>query len=222
MIDSEILLPGRSPRGAPDGQMVGGQARGRDDSTSCTASDRARLPTPQMAVRRPRGEGGYSLIEVLAASGLLLAVLLAIMGMFVYGGRSVNAGKMMTKASSISGDVLEELRKIGLRQVPTVVEDQAGWADLTSVTWNSTNNLPNYPDDAAAQARLAAWAAQVKTGLPQGQITITMRGLANLGTANADPDEATFTNAGLIQIVVTVRWTEVRRQRSVVFETLRS
>jgi len=170
---------------------------------------------------RARDESGYSLIEVLAASGILLAVLLAIMGMFVYGGRSVNAGKLMTKASSISGDVLEELRGMGVKTLPTVIEG-TGVGALSSITWNSTNNLPNYPEDLTYQAKLTAWATQVRTGLPQGQMTITMRGLADLGAANADPVEIVFDDARLVQIVVTVRWREARRQRSVVFETLKS
>ena len=175
----------------------------------------AAAPFPAAA---PHAEDGYSLIEVLAAAALLAGVLIAIMGMFVYGGQSVNAGKLMTKSTSMSNDVLEEFRQLSFRQAYNLIEDGGNPAVDTRYVWNSATNLPNYPDEASYQATLADWKAQVSTGLPKGTMTITIRGLQNLGP---NPPEATFATARVLQIVVTVRWTERKRDRSVVFETIK-
>ena len=110
------------------------------------------LPTRNAAP--VRDENGYSLVEVLVAASLLLGVLLAIMGMFVYGGRSVNAGKLMTKASAIAGDVLEEFHDRSPSQCWLLIEDSAGVGSVSKVTWNSTTNAPNDPDNATSQAKL--------------------------------------------------------------------
>lgn len=167
-------------------------------------------------------ESGYSLIEVLAAAALLLGVLLAIMGMFVYGGQSVNSGKMMTRGTSLATDILEEFRALSFSQTYLVIED-AGAPTDTRFTWNSTTNAPNYPADASYIAKLTAWRTQAQQTLPKGEVTITVRGLQNLGSAgNPEPVEIAFANARVIQVVVSVRWQQGRRNRSVVFETFKS
>lgn len=170
-----------------------------------------------------RGEDGYSLIEVLAAAALLLGVLLTIMGMFVYGGRSVNSGKMMTRATSIATDVLEEFRALSFSQTYLVIEDGGNAAVDTRYTWNSPTNAPNYPADPSYVAKLTAWKNEVEAALPRGEVTITVRGLQNLGTVGQpDPAEIAFSQARLLQVVVSVRWRQANRPRSVVFETFKS
>ena len=174
-----------------------------------------RLPS---STAGPRDGAGFSLIEVLAASALLAGVLIAIMGMFIYGGQSVNAGKMMTKATSISDDVLEQFRSMNFKPAYLLLSDTGNAAVDKRYVWNSNTNAPNYPTDPSYQAILNDWKAQVVAGLPQGQMTITVRGLQDLG---ANPPEETFANARIMQIVVTVRWKERKRSRSAVFETLK-
>jgi type II secretory pathway pseudopilin PulG len=185
--------------------------------------DRPVLPRAPQA--RPTPESGYSLIEVLAAAAIMAGVLIAIMTMFVYGGQSVNSGKMMTRATSVASDVLEQFRELGFRQTYQVIEDAGNPAVDTRYVWNSDTNAPNAPTDASYVALLAEWkqlaegdADRDPPGLPRGKMTITVRGLRTLGV---NPTEETFNNSKLIQVVVTVKWIERRRQRSVVFETIR-
>lgn len=165
-----------------------------------------------------RNDAGYSLIEVLAAAALLSGVLIAILGMFIYGGQSVNAGKMLTKATSLSNDVLEQMRQLSFKQAYQLIEDGGNPLNDSRYVWNSPTNAPNWPDEASYQAILNSWKNQVVAGLPRGQMTVTVRGLADLGS---NPPEAVFADARILQIVITVRWTEARRQRSVVFETIK-
>ena len=167
-----------------------------------------------------RGQRGFSLIEVLAASAILLGVMLSIMTMFIYGGQHINSGKMMTKATSIASDVQEQFRKLGIVPTYSLIEDEGTPAEDSHYTWNSDTDLPNYPDATAAyQAILEDWADQVETGLPQGTMTITVRSLQELGDY---PLEIAFDDAIYVQVVVTVRWKERRRLRSVVFESVKT
>jgi prepilin-type N-terminal cleavage/methylation domain-containing protein len=184
-------------------------------------------PPQDSAARAARDErqSGYSLVEVLAAAAILAGVLLAIMGMFVYGGRSVNSGKMLTRATSIATDVLEEFRKYSFQQTYQVIEDGGTPAVDTRYTWNSISNSPNYPSDPEYVATLTAWKTTVEsvsTGLPSGEMTITVRALQDLGTGSADPVETNFNAARLLQVVVSVKWKQAKRSRSVVFETFKS
>jgi Tfp pilus assembly protein PilV len=184
-----------------------------------TTTDRSATSPPG------RGQDGYSLIEVLAASALLLGVLLAIMGMFVYGGRSVNSGKLMTRATSMATDVLEEFRRLSFAQTYQIIEDTpiAGLGTDTRYTWNSSSNGPQQPTDASYVAILNSWKAAVESGLPKGQMTVTVRGLQDLGDGSNPPPETNFQNARVLQVVVSVKWREgSSRPRSVVFETFKS
>jgi prepilin-type N-terminal cleavage/methylation domain-containing protein len=189
------------------------------------------VPAPAGLDARVRSAGapdrqrGYSLIEVLAAAAILSFILIAILTMFVYGGQSVNAGKMMTRATSISSDVLETFRsgQLSFRQAHLLLSDDA---TRSHNTWNSDTGGPQAPTDATFLAMLARWKQYVEgdptdhdpIGLPKGKMTITVRGISDLG---ATPPEISFNNARLLQVVVTVKWTERKRQRSVVFETIR-
>ena len=140
------------------------------------------------------------------------------MGMFVYGGQSVNAGKLMTKATSLSNDMIEQYRQLSFKQAYQVIEDGGNPAVDTRYVWNSTTNLPNWPDDTSYQGILNDWKTNVTKGLPKGELTVTVRGISDLGT---NPPEIAFAQARVLQLVVTVRWTERKRVRSVVFETLK-
>lgn len=187
-----------------------------------------------------RREGGFSLIEILAAAALLGGVMIGILTMFVYGGQSVNAGKMMTKAISISTDIQEQFRTISFRQAFLLLEDAGDATEDTHYCWDSrgegADGMPcdpfNEPDAADLAAILEDWRLQVEggdrdgdgdvdeheKGLPLGSITVTVRGLAELGD---NPAEATLGTAYVLQVVGTVRWKERSRARSVVFETLK-
>ena len=191
-------------------------------------------PRPRPAPARP-SEAGYSLVEVLAAAFLLLGVLLAIMTMFIAGGQQINSGKLMTTAVATSEDILEEFRRLGHRQAYQLLNDGGDPTADAKYTWTSDGWTAGTdpPTNADYTARLSEWKRRVEggdvdgdpatpddivTGLPNGSITITVRGLAELG---AEPDEEVFADARIIQVMVTVRWRERRRERSVVFETLK-
>lgn len=170
-------------------------------------------PTPP-----PRAEAGYSLIEVLAASTLLAGVLISIMTMFVYGGQNINSGKLMTKATSITTDSLEEFRRMNYVQCYEILEDMRNDAD-SQYEWRSDEFGPNAPlDGGAFDLVLEEWKADVEQELPEGRMVITVKGLAGLG---ADPTAEAFIDADVLQVVVSVEWRDKRRERSVVFQILK-
>ena len=168
--------------------------------------------------RARRGDEGYSLIEVLAASVLLAGVLISIMTMFIYGGQNINSGKLTTKATSIANDVLEEFRSRKFRIVPDLLEDSQAATDA-SYEWASDTFMPNAPLDGSPEDLvLEEWAQIVEDELPEGRIVVSVRGLAGLGS---NPTTEPFATADVLQIVVTVEWRDKRRDRSVVFQILK-
>jgi hypothetical protein len=165
-----------------------------------------------------RTEAGYSLIEVLAASTLLAGVLISIMTMFVFGGQNINSGKLMTKATSIATDSLEEFRRLNYVQCYEILEDARNDND-SQYEWRSDEFGPNAPlDGGAFDEVLEGWKADVEEGLPEGRMVITVKGLSGLGV---DPTAEAFLTADVIQVVVSVEWRDKRRERSVVFQILK-
>jgi len=83
-----------------------------------------------------RRQGGYSLIEVLIAVGLLATVLVAIISLFVLGGRYVKSGKELSKASSLGMDLMEDMRNMQFEHVIHVVNGGCASGDKT-VRWRT-------------------------------------------------------------------------------------
>jgi Tfp pilus assembly protein PilV len=175
-------------------------------------------PSPNDQPTRNHREHGFSLIEVLAAAALLAAVIISIMAMFIYGGQHINGGRLMTKATSIATDALEEMRRLNFEQVYQLLEDTRADADEL-YEWQSDTELPNQPAPGGAfDDILQDWKIQVEENLPEGRMVISTRGLDELGS---NPAQSPFVDASLIQVVVTVEWRERARNRSVVFEILK-
>lgn len=187
---------------------------------------------------RRTGGDGYSLVEVLAAAVLLAGVLLAIMTMFVAGGHQIRSGKLMTTAIAIAEDCLEEFRRLGHSQAYQLIDDVSDADTSTRYVWDSATWTFGAPPPANAEYQeiLDRWKRMVEGeadaddpiddpfGLPEGSMTITVRGLATLGDSPnpGDPPQEDFlADARILHVVVSIRWTERSRERSIVFETLK-
>jgi type II secretory pathway pseudopilin PulG len=195
-------------------------------------------------------EAGFSLIETLAAAALLGGVLIAVMTLFVHGGQKVNSGKMMTAAIAIAEDVQEHFRTISPESAYSLIEDAGDPSVDTVYCWDSRGpgDFPqgtdwprgcgadggtgyHEPTDDSYRRILglvpanpppldgSGWKQLVAKNLPKGgSITITVRGLNSLGNP---PATVNFREARLLQVTSTIRWRERKRDRSVVFETLK-
>src|SRR5215213_7942758 len=66
-----------------------------------------------------RNERGYNLIELLIAMALLGTILMSIITLFVFGRRNVYSGKQLTRATSVTTQVLEDLQPLNVLQLNT-------------------------------------------------------------------------------------------------------
>ena len=151
-----------------------------------------RFPDPK------RGAGGFSLIEVIAAMGLLAGVLLAIAGLFVVGAQQVNSGRSSSEALAVARSVIEEMNGWAFRQCYGLLGETGNAQSYTI----DTRDL----DPADFQ-----W---------QGDLERTFKGawaeirLESLDGVNLDSTSA-------IRVTVEVFWTEGPRSRHLALSTVR-
>jgi len=158
--------------------------------------------TRKMQPTEPSREGGFSLIEVTMALGLLATVLISIASMFIIGGKQVHQGKSVTSATAAGQTIMERID-----QLP-YVETYAyfGGADTSTVVAVSTTNTGNNANQ---------WQSEIQSRLgpnASANIIITPLGSAsplNMGSASA------------LRVRVTVNWTELGRPRNVQLQTIR-
>lgn len=175
---------------------------------------RANMP---MQSTRAGSAAGYSLIEVLAAIGLMGGVIVVIAGLLAVGARSVHSGRNVTTATAIGKTVMEDV----LAWPYGRVWEQAGGAGSdTSTSWSTTQANPAFTgsaDAAEMSATCDAWREDV-AALPNGVLAYQVDGLEAVPAGGSDGLTA-FTEARLLRVVVLITWTEAGgRARSVQFE----
>ena len=164
-----------------------------------------------------RLERGYNLVEVLIAMAVLGTVLMSILTLFVFGRRNVYSGKQLTKATSVTTQVLEDLQPLSLPTLYTnfSVPVNSGLTSsitiagqtYTNVIVRSTADLSK--DQAGGPLYLTRWKALIPaTALENGKVTLVMIP-DNIKTAG-DP-----TTAAIMRIRVITEWEEGRRARNV-------
>jgi type II secretory pathway pseudopilin PulG len=163
-------------------------------------SQHTRMRRTQMD--KPAKEGGFSLIEVTIALGLLATVLISIASLFIIGGKQVHQGKSTTSATAVGQTIMERIDQLPYIQTYAFF----GGADTStslSVSTTTTGNNANQ------------WQSEIQSRLgpnASGTIDITPLGSAsplNMGSASA------------LRVRVTVNWTELGRPRSAALQTIR-
>jgi Tfp pilus assembly major pilin PilA len=151
-------------------------------------------------IGRDRSEGGFSLIEVVIAIGVLAGVLLSICSMFILGGRQLKTGKTVTEATTICHAIMESFDSLSFTALYTTFGAAA--TDTTMTVSSTTTGSAIQPFQTEIARKLDNGVATV-TIIPRGP------GTPNFGTA-----------AG-IRMTVTVTWTELARPQSVSLSTVR-
>jgi len=160
---------------------------------------------------RSRGEGGFSLVEVILALGLLAGVLIAISGLFVVGAKQVKSGRTSSEAVAVSKEIQEDIYGWGYAQL---------WR-----TFGYDGQAQSYTVDTRACSACNAWQTTLATKLgPSAYATIEIDSVANSGgTRNNFADASGNILAKTVRVSVTVNWTEVSgRARSVTVGTTRN
>ena len=166
-----------------------------------------------------RNEKGYSLVEVLLASGLLATVLLSITSLFVIATQSVRSGREMTKAVTVGNSVMEQAARWNFEKVYGV---PGGAATDSTKEWSTDQANPAFvgtaEDIAEWTAIVEALREQVESELHEGVMTYKVEGYAAFPTELVDGLEV-FQEADFLLVTVTVAWSEARsRRREVTFQ----
>jgi prepilin-type N-terminal cleavage/methylation domain-containing protein len=197
-----------------------------------------------------KGQEGYNLIEVLIAVALLATVLVAIISLFVLGGRYVKSGKELSKATALGIDAMEEMRNLPFAEVYRVINGGCG---ITTKTWRTHQgpdgavpygvpdqtdyrgrNIPNsgwswLSENESAKEDyagvLVGWYNQTEEqfgGGLEGATEIKVDGYDDIASGKSWGDgDMGFCEARYIRVRVRVEWQEGQRSRNVVFETLK-
>jgi prepilin-type N-terminal cleavage/methylation domain-containing protein len=170
--------------------------------------------------RRNNSERGYNLVEVLIAMAILGTVIMSILTLFIFGRRNVYSGRQMTRATSVSTHVIEDL-------IPLDIENfYTAFAITPTTTIAASNTVAGvaYPDSIirrvgnftppAAPARnyFASWMALLQADRIQGgQITLVI--MPRERDVAAEP-----TSARVLIIRSVTEWREGGRARQVALD----
>lgn len=178
---------------------------------------RAARATDLTRRRSERAAAGYSLIEVLAAIGLMGGVIVVIAGLLAVGARSVQSGRHQTTATALGKTVMEDVLAWSFDRT---WEQTGGAGSDTSASWSTAQANPAFSGSADA-AELAAtcdeWRETVSE-LPNGVLLYQVDGIEAVPAGGSDGLTA-FTEARLLRVSVLITWTESGgRARSAQFE----
>jgi len=145
-------------------------------------------------------DGGFSLVEVIIAIGVLAGLLLSVASMFILGGRQVKAGKTITEATTLAQDMMEEFDRASFTSLYTTLGATA--TDSTRTVASTTTGSP-----------IAGWQTEIGRKLANGAATVTIDAVG-AGT----PD---FGTAAGIRLTVNIAWSELGRPQTVRLSTVR-
>ena len=154
---------------------------------------------------RGQREGGFSLIEVVIALGLLAGVLISISGLFILGGKQVKSGRTASEALAVGREVLEQMNNWGFKQT------------YEAFGCTATNTTCTVDTRTSTQVDAQAWQATLSSKIgPNGYAIVTISSLVQSG----GPPALNATKA--LRVEVVVNWTENGvRSRNVKLGTVR-
>lgn len=177
-------------------------------------------------------ERGYSLVEVIVATGLLASVLLTIVSLFYMGQRNVYSGKQMTQAVSLATRVSEDLSALGYNDIYSAfgITDATALGtvdvDATAALMDDTyiNSILRTTNDITAGTDpsnfLTRWRDEMINNFrfQDGSVTLI------ISPRSAEPPAAALTagTASVMRIRILVRWREATRPRQVVLDSTRT
>ena len=169
-----------------------------------------------------RSERGFNLIEMLIAVALMGTILLSIVTLFAFGRRNVYSGKQLTRATSVTTQVLEDLQPVNATTFHTqfliTSAEKPGAKTVAGVTYpsalvRSTDDLSK--EESTGPKYLSRWKALIPAEkLAGGKVTLVIIP-EQMFTAN-DP-----TSAAMLRLRVVTEWREASRNRNVTADVVK-
>ena len=156
-------------------------------------------------------DGGFSLVEVILALGLLAGVLITISGLFIVGAKQVRSGRASSEALAVATEIHEEMYGWGYSQL---------WR-----MFGYDGQAASYALDTRACSACGGWQSALAEKLgPSAYASIGLNSVANaIGAVDNFADAFGNVRARTVRVIVTVHWTELSgRQRSVTVGTTRN
>lgn len=173
-------------------------------------------------MRNQNTKRGYNLIELLIAMALLGTILLSVITLFAFGRRNVYSGKQLTRATSVTTQVLEDLQPVNVTTFNTQFKitsaETPAQHTVAGVTYDkalirTTDDLTK--EEATGPKYLTRWKALIPaTKMAAGKVTLVILP-EQMFTAN-DP-----TSAAVIRTRVVTEWREDSRNRNVTAELVK-
>ena len=119
----------------------------------------------KISIRKKRGEGGFTLVEVMIAMVILSTGILALTLMMKQSVSSTDYGRKVTAAENLALQKLEELKIIGYYNIAAAI--------ATPEDYGTINGYPEFRREATTQILQG-----IGPGAPQGflrQVTVTVR-----------------------------------------------
>jgi prepilin-type N-terminal cleavage/methylation domain-containing protein len=189
---------------------------------------------------RKSSSAGFNLVEVLIAVAILGVVAISIFTLFVMGRRNIYSGKQTSQAIIVGTQVLEDLAPLNKEMIYSGAFGLAGTntgsaftmprvSGVTAMAFansriRSTNAtiIASPPADISTEntppGLITRWTAALGQRLgPGSSVTVVL-------TPDQDPTNtpAQFATAQLLRIRVIVRWTETKRPREAVWDTVKA
>lgn len=169
-----------------------------------------------------RGERGYNLIELLIAIALLGTILLSIVTLFAFGRRNVYSGKQLTRATSVTTQVLEDLQPLNVPSLNTQflitsaekpAEKTVAGVKYAKALVRTTDDLTK--EDSTGPKYLSRWKALLPASkMADGRVTLVI--LPERMQIVDDP-----TTAAIVRLRVVTEWREESRNRNVTADVVK-
>ena len=169
-----------------------------------------------------RAERGYNLIELLIAMALLGTILLSIITLFAFGRRNVYSGRQLTRATSVTTQVLEDLQPLNVTNFNTqfkiINTEKPAKQTVAGVTYDkalirSTSDLTK--EEATGPKYLSRWKNLLPSSkMADGKVTLVI--IPDQMFTADDP-----TTAAVVRVRVVTEWREEARNRNVTAEVVK-
>jgi prepilin-type N-terminal cleavage/methylation domain-containing protein len=169
-----------------------------------------------------RAERGYNLIELLIAMALLGTILLSIVTLFAFGRRNVYSGKQLTRATSVTTQVLEDLQPLNVitfnNQFKITNTEKPAKHTVAGVTYDkalirTTDDLTK--QDTTGPKYLTRW----KDLIPASKMSSARVTLVIIPDQMFTIDDPT--TAAVVRLRVVTEWREESRNRTVTAEAVK-